>query len=544
MWIAAARSEISTKPNHWNREDMSPDFATLGLSTPIVDTLHRNGITEPFPVQAATIPDILAGRDVSGRAPTGSGKTLAFGLPMLDRVAVAKPRRPTALVLTPTRELAAQIRKDLAPYGKATGRQVFAIFGGVRYQAQKDWLDRGVDILVATPGRLEDLIDQKVVDLRDVAIVTVDEADRMADMGFLPAVRRILDQTSPDRQTLLFSATLDGDVAVLIRAYQKDPVRHEAGTIEPDVSEAEHFFWDVEREDKVSHVADVVNATGSTIVFTRTRHGADRLAKQLAGEGVVAVAMHGGRSQNQRNRALADFSVGRVAALVATDVAARGIHVDDVATVIHYDPPNGHKDYLHRSGRTARAGASGTIVSLVTSGERRAVTRMQRELQIESPIRKPHSATLSSRGVIGSSSPGREAIRSEDRGRERMTNPSTSSGRNGQARSGQARSGQARSGQARSGHEGSPRRPERSKGTPRGTGVFVSNLPWTTTDKEIHSLFARFGTVHDARITMDRRGRSKGVAIVHMEESAARLAVSGLASRKVDGRPIEVRLAR
>ncbi|HSJ72528.1 MAG TPA: DEAD/DEAH box helicase [Acidimicrobiia bacterium] len=527
---------------------MSSNFATLGLSTPIVDALHRNGITEPFPVQAATIPDVLAGRDVSGRAPTGSGKTLAFGLPMLDRVAVAKSRRPTALVLTPTRELAAQIRKDLAPYGKATGRQVFAIFGGVRYQAQKDWLDRGVDILVATPGRLEDLIDQKAVDLREVAIVAVDEADRMADMGFLPAVRRILDQTSPDRQTLLFSATLDGDVAVLIRAYQKDPVRHEAGSIEPDVSEAEHFFWDVEREEKVSHVADVINATGSTIVFTRTRHGADRLAKQLAGEGVAAVAMHGGRSQNQRNRALADFSVGRVAALVATDVAARGIHVDDVATVIHYDPPNGHKDYLHRSGRTARAGASGTIVSLVTSGERRAVTRMQRDLQIESPIRKPHSASLSNRGVIGSSTSRHAVGRPVDLGPERTTNPpaSTRSGqaRRGQARSAQAKAGQARSGQARSGQDRPTRRPERSNGTSRGTGVFVSNLPWTTTDKEIHSLFARFGTVHDARITMDRRGRSKGVAIVHMDDSAARLAVSALARRKVDGRPIEVRLAR
>ncbi|MFC2153679.1 DEAD/DEAH box helicase, partial [Actinomycetota bacterium] len=335
---------------------MTATFADIGLPDSIVAALERNDIDTPFPVQAAAIPDALAGRDVCGKAPTGSGKTLAFGLPILTRVPEARSRRPASLILTPTRELAAQIRKELAPYAKVMDRQVFAVFGGVRYQPQKDWLNRGVDVLVATPGRLEDLIEQGAVDLSEVGIVAIDEADRMADMGFLPAVRRILDQTATKRQTLLFSATLDGDVAVLMRDYQSNPVQHDAATEEIDVDAMEHHFWQVERTDKVSHVADVVNRTGPTMVFTRTRHGADRLAKQLVNSGIVAEAMHGGRSQNQRNRALAAFVSGSIDALVATDVAARGIHIDGVATVVHFDPPNGHKDYLHRSGRTARAG--------------------------------------------------------------------------------------------------------------------------------------------------------------------------------------------
>jgi superfamily II DNA/RNA helicase len=228
---------------------MSKTFYDLGLPKPILGVLKRSDIVEPFPIQAASIPDAMNGRDIAARAPTGSGKTLAFGLPILATVPVAASRRPTALILAPTRELAAQIRLDLAPYAKAMNRQVFAVFGGVRYQAQKDWLNRGVDVLVATPGRLEDLIDQKAVVLADVEIVAVDEADRMADMGFLPTVKRILDQTSKGRQTMLFSATLDGDVKALVNRYQNDPARHEVGGVEPLASEAVHHFWQVEHHD-------------------------------------------------------------------------------------------------------------------------------------------------------------------------------------------------------------------------------------------------------------------------------------------------------
>ncbi|NNC91835.1 MAG: DEAD/DEAH box helicase, partial [Acidimicrobiia bacterium] len=321
-------------------------FAELGLPDALVHALTKQGITEPFPVQSATIPDALAGRDVSGKAPTGSGKTLAFGLPMLTRVDQAVAFRPRALVLAPTRELAEQIKKELAPLAKATRRFVLAVYGGVGYGPQKNALRKGVDVLVATPGRLEDLMEQKSVDLREVDIVVVDEADRMADMGFMPAVRRILDRTAADRQTLLFSATLDGDVAVLSRDYQSNPIRHEAGTVEPETIDARHHFWLVQRHDRVQHTAEIIERTGNSIVFTRTRHGADRLARQLSKLGVGAVAMHGGRNQNQRNRALKEFSSGRAQALIATDVAARGIHIDAVAAVVHFDPPADHKDYL------------------------------------------------------------------------------------------------------------------------------------------------------------------------------------------------------
>lgn len=498
---------------------MSAQFTDLGLPATIVGILAAQGIDTPFPIQAAAIPDVVAGRDVAARAPTGSGKTLAFGLPMLVRTAPAASRRPTSLILTPTRELAAQIRKELAPYGKATQRQVFAVYGGVRYRAQVEWLDRGVDVLVATPGRLEDLIEQSVVDLSDVGIVAVDEADRMADMGFLPAVRRILDQTAENRQTLLFSATLDGDVGVLIRAYQHDPVRHESGTVDPDVTEAQHFFWDVERPDKVRHTAEAIRASGSTIVFTRTRHGADRLARQLAGEGVAATAMHGGRSQNQRNRALADFAGGVVDALVATDVVARGIHVDDVATVVHFDPPNGHKDYLHRSGRTARAGASGTVVSLVMRPERRAVNRIKKELELDVATAPPQL------GALHPSTDRRDARRTPVARRAGV---------------GDRQSRDSRDGRARNLHV----RPSKSGKRPGDTTIVVRNLPWATSEKELRKLFGRHGLVSEATVETDRRGRSKGVGLVRMDADSAATAILALDGRKVGGRPMRVRLAR
>ncbi len=485
-------------------------FAQLGLPDPLVRALTTQGVVEPFPIQAATIPDVLAGKDVSGEAPTGSGKTLAFGLPLLAKVDKATSRQPRALILAPTRELAEQIKQELSPLAKAADRTVLAVYGGVGYGAQKGGLRKGVDVLVATPGRLEDLIEQRSVDLSRIDIVVVDEADRMADMGFLPAVRRILDRTAHRRQTLLFSATLDGDVAVLSRAYQQDPVRHETGTVAAETIDARHHFWLVQHHERVQHTADLVETAGRSIVFTRTRHGADRLAKQLNKLGVGAVAMHGGRSQNQRNRALQAFSSGRAQALIATDVAARGIHVEEVASVIHFDPPGDHKDYLHRSGRTARAGATGTVVSLVTGEQQRAVRRMQHDLDLRAPIEAPRLDTLQDGGHrIGGPV-------SERPGRKADSRPPAS----------------------------------RSKPQPRhavdgGQSVYVANLPFGATAEDIQGLFGRYGEVHQATIITDRRtGRSKGFGFVDMPRPAARTAVEALHGSKLDGRDLTVSFAR
>ncbi len=347
---------------------MSTTFSDLGLPDKIVNALSKKGITEPFPVQAATIPDAMAGKDVCGKAPTGSGKTFAFGLPVIARVGVPNKNRPRALILAPTRELAEQIKDELAPIGALGKRRVFAVYGGVGYGPQLVALRNGLDVLVATPGRLEDLMEKGAIKLDEVEMVVVDEADRMADMGFLPAVKRILSETPETRQTLLFSATLDGDVAVLVRDFQKDPVRHEAGSIDPDTVEARHHFWLVDRDERTDHTAALIESTGRAIVFTRTRRGADRLSDRLGKTGTKASPIHGGLSQNARKRALQDFSSGRVKALIATDVAARGIHIDAVACVVHYDPPEDHKDYLHRSGRTARAGAAGGRIPRQSAG--------------------------------------------------------------------------------------------------------------------------------------------------------------------------------
>jgi len=367
------------------RSSFFVSFADLGVPADLVAALGARDITDPFPIQAATIADALAGNDVCGKAPTGSGKTLAFGVPLVARVPRAKPRRPRALVLAPTRELAAQIQKELHHLAVVRDVRVFSVYGGVGYEPQKRALRNGVEILVACPGRLEDLIDQRSVRLDAVELVVIDEADRMADMGFLPAVRRILDQTSPDRQTSLFSATLDGDIAVLTREYQSSPVRHEVDAPEDEWAAAEHLFEDVAPDARLDRAAAVVADAGPTIVFTHTRRGADRVAKRLSGAGVAAAPIHGGLSQARRDKALLAFRKGHVRALVATDVAARGIHVDDVACVLHFDPPVDSKTYVHRSGRTARAGAAGKVVSFVTSDQRRASIKMRRELGLAAP---------------------------------------------------------------------------------------------------------------------------------------------------------------
>ncbi len=367
---------------------MSTSFADLGVSADLIDALDKRHITEPFPIQAASIRDALAGRDISGRAPTGSGKTLAFGIPMVERVPRARRLRPGGLILAPTRELAAQIQKDLMPLAKTRGRRVIAVYGGVGYETQIRELRRGVDILVACPGRLIDLVERRAVELDGVEIVVIDEADRMADMGFLPQVRKLLDLVSENRQTILFSATLDGDIGALTREYQNDPVRHEVGDTEPDLDAATHAFWHIEATERPRHTATLINQHGSTIVFTRTRHGADRLVKQLSAAGVSATAIHGGRSQGQRDRALQSFKQGDVEALVATDVAARGIHVDGVACVVHFDLAEDAKAYMHRSGRTGRAGATGVVVTLVSDGLVRDVKRLQREVGLSGDLER------------------------------------------------------------------------------------------------------------------------------------------------------------
>ncbi|WP_423982586.1 DEAD/DEAH box helicase [Ilumatobacter sp.] len=371
--------------------DVSIDvsFADLGLPAPMVEQLERAGMSTPFAIQAAVIPDTLDGRDIAGRAPTGSGKTLGFGLPMVARLTKAKSKRPVALVLAPTRELAEQIMAELTPFTKAMRMYATSIYGGVGYGNQKNALNKGTELVVACPGRLEDLMQMGAIDLRDVATVVIDEADQMADMGFLPAVRRIVGQTRDDRQVLLFSATLDGPVAKLIKDFQHDPAFHEVGPKGPDIHAAHHVFWQVDRTERNQNAADVIDRCGSTIVFTRTRHGADRLAKQLAKLGVSAQPIHGGRSQNQRDRALDAFKQGKADALIATDVAARGIHVNGVSAVIHYDPPADGSTYHHRSGRTARAGETGIVVSFVEPGTSKDVKKLQRDVGIQVDVTDP-----------------------------------------------------------------------------------------------------------------------------------------------------------
>lgn len=363
-------------------------FAELGVSPDLADALTRLGLTTPTAVQAASVPAALEGRDVAAQAPTGSGKTLAFGLPVLARSGHGTPRRPSTLILSPTRELATQIMDALTPLAGRDGLRFTAIFGGVGARPQIQALRRGVDVVVGCPGRLEDLIAQGALDLSQVSIAVVDEADRMADVGFLPAVKRLLDGTRRDRQTLLFSATLGGPVGSLIQRYQNDPVRSEIATAPGKPNNARHLGVAVEQSDRTATTAEAIRATGTAIVFCRTRHRADRVARQLDRQGIKAAAIHGGRSQGQRTRALDGLHAGRIQALVATDVAARGIHVDDLSCVVHYDPPGDPETYVHRSGRTGRAGAGGVVLNLVDHGDlgRRGELRNSpapRDLRIE-----------------------------------------------------------------------------------------------------------------------------------------------------------------
>ncbi|MHB1138468.1 MAG: DEAD/DEAH box helicase [Microthrixaceae bacterium] len=365
---------------------MTTTFEQLGVADDLCHALSERGITTAFPIQQMTIPDILAGRDVCGKAKTGSGKTLAFGLPMLQILPKAKPGRPTGIALVPTRELATQVRDELLPLALTRGVRITAIYGGDPIEKQIKALKDGVDLAVCTPGRAIDLIERGDLSVVDVKNVIIDEADRMADMGFLPQVEWILRNVEAGHQTLLFSATLDGAVDSLVRRYQHEPARHEVESKGATVEQMTHRFITVHEMDKAKVAGAIAAASGRTMMFSNTKHGADRLAGKLEDLGVSAAAIHGDLRQNMREKALANFSAGKLQALVATDVAARGIHVDDVDVVIHYDPPSDHKNYLHRSGRTARAGEDGLVVSLVLWNQELEVKRLQKRLGLDIPI--------------------------------------------------------------------------------------------------------------------------------------------------------------
>ena len=368
---------------------MTTTFSDLGVDAGICSRLESRGIAAPFPVQAATIPASLEGRDVVAKAPTGSGKTLAFGVAAIESTRDSSPRRPRGLILEPTRELAAQVRDELGSIMEGGTRRIIAIYGGTRYGPAQAALNKGVDILVACPGRLEDLIEQGMVDLSEVCFVVIDEADRMADMGFLPVVRRILDQTESDRQVLLFSATMGKEIEGLATSYLRDPARVEVEGDDEASGDVTHYFWAVTGDQRMTQCASVINQLGQAIVFCRTRRGADRVARQLEAEGIKSVAIHGDRSQAQRERALKAFERGEAQALVATDVAARGIHLEALPGVIHFDPPADATDYTHRSGRTGRAGCDGIVISMVVSDQKRAVGNIQKALGLQRVLTEP-----------------------------------------------------------------------------------------------------------------------------------------------------------
>ena len=344
--------------------------------------LADRSITTPTPIQAATLADSIGGRDVLGRGRTGSGKTYAFLLPLVTRLSVSRaprrPRCPRALILAPTRELVAQIEAALAPLARVAGLTSVTVFGGVSQQPQVRSLQSGVDVVIACPGRLEDLIQQGVCRLSEVEITVLDEADHMADLGFLPAVRRLLTQTPPDGQRMLFSATLDAAVDGLVKKFLSRPATHEADSVQNPVAEMEHHVLHIPSAQRAPVLADLASAPGRTLLFTRTKHRAKSLARQLNAQGIPAVELHGNLNQNARTRNLKLFQTGQVGTLVATDIAARGMHVDDIELVVHADPPVEHKAYLHRSGRTARAGKSGTVVTLMTDDQVREVKTLTR----------------------------------------------------------------------------------------------------------------------------------------------------------------------
>ncbi len=462
-------------------------FAALGVSPRLTAALFRAGIASPFPIQSATLPDSLAGRDVLGRGRTGSGKTYAFAIPVLQRLATdggqRAPGRPRALILAPTRELASQIDATLAPLAKALNLRTLTVFGGVGAGPQISALRNGVDIVIACPGRLADHLQSGHVKLDRVAITVLDEADHMADLGFLPVVRRLLDQTPREGQRLLFSATLDAAVDVLVKRFMHNPVTHSVDSAQSPVAAMDHHVLHIAHDTRVPVLVDLVTAPGRTLVFTRTKHGAKMLARKLTAAGAPAVELHGNLSQGARTRNLAAFSDGTAPTLVATDIAARGIHVDDIALVIHADPPVEHKAYLHRSGRTARAGNSGTVVTLMTDAQVRDVRDLTRRAGIKPTITKlgaghpllaeiaPGERTLVTAAPVpagqsgrGQGGGGRAPRRSGGGGGNRRT----TSGRRGSG------SSQPGSGRSSSRREGAPSRGRSGSGNGSGSGSAAS----------------------------------------------------------------------
>jgi len=461
-------------------------FADLGLPQAMVTALERQGMSDAFPIQAATIPEVLAGRDVLGRGATGSGKTLAFGLPLVAKLAGARvrPGRPLGLVLVPTRELALQVTDALAPLGRTVGVRVRPVVGGAAMSRQLEDLRRGVHVVVATPGRLEDHIRRGSAVLDDVEITAIDEADQMADMGFLPVVRALLDQVRPDGQRLLFSATLDNDVDTIVREYLTDPVTHSLAPSTASVDTMEHHMLHVTHQDKVRVAAELVNSTGRTIMFVKTQAGADRLAEQLTERGIFAEPLHGGRTQGQRNRVLANFKNGRAPVLVATDVAARGVHVDGVGLVVHYDPPTDPKSYLHRAGRTARAGASGVVATLVAPYSRKSAHRLAKLAGIN-PVRStiapesPLPSVLIDALPPAPPPPTAEELAAEEARRRRSRDYDSDRGDRG--RGGPRRGPRTGSGERREGgYRGGPRRsdgPRWADRTDRGSSFGQGDRP-------------------------------------------------------------------
>lgn len=404
-------------PRHSPKKDMfastavapkpegNASFAQLGVPPEITRVLGESGVTDPFPIQAATLPDSLAGRDVLGRGRTGSGKTIAFAIPVVAALAASpnrrQPNRPRALVLVPTRELANQVSDVLGPLAKAMGLRITSIFGGVGQNPQVNALRAGIDIVVACPGRLEDLIQQGHCRLSDVEVTVLDEADHMADLGFLPAVRRLMDATPKKGQRLLFSATLDNGIDVLVNRFLDRPVIHSVDPEVSPVSTMTHHIFAVTGADKPAVVRELASGRDRSLLFMRTKHGAKKLAQQLTKSGIPAVELHGNLSQNARERNLQAFADGTSKVLVATDIAARGIHVDDIALVIHVDPPAEHKAYLHRSGRTARAGAEGIVVTMMTPDQVTDVKALTKAASITPTVTRVAPGHVAIVGLVG-----------------------------------------------------------------------------------------------------------------------------------------------
>ncbi|MFD9790563.1 DEAD/DEAH box helicase [Streptomyces sp. NPDC059070] len=445
-------------------------FADLDMPAGLLKTLAAQGVTEPFPIQAATLPNSLAGRDILGRGRTGSGKTLAFGLALLARTAGhrAEPKAPLALVLVPTRELAQQVTDALTPYATAVNLRLTTVVGGLSLTKQAGALRRGAEVLVATPGRLKDLIDRGDCDLGRVRITVLDEADQMADMGFMPQVTALLKQVEPDGQRMLFSATLDKNIDRLVRMFLTDPVVHSVDPSAGAVTTMEHHVLYVQDEtDKKAVTARIAARDGRVIMFMDTKRSVDRLVKRLLASGVLAAGLHGGRSQPQRNRTLEQFKNGQVTALIATNVAARGIHVDDLDLVVNVDPPTDHKDYLHRGGRTARAGESGSVVTLVLPEQKREMSRLMSFAGIRPRTAEVKSSDEELVRVTGAREPSGVPVVVEVPVQQQAPASGGGRGRGRGSRSSGARGSSARSGQSQGARtqSGAPARSGQSQGT-------------------------------------------------------------------------------